>query len=259
VIRKILIAAAEAIEQGLPFVMITVVTADGSSPGKPGHKMIVFPDGRELGTVGGGGVETQAKAEAPAMLARGEGGVRTYDLDPESPGGIGAACGGKVTLAFEVFAGTERILLCGAGHVALAFARLCVDLGYVHTVVDGRADLATSARFPGAAEIVLEPPPEFVRHADLARYSRVVIFTHDHHLDGETLRQLHGRGYAGTIGMIGSARKWKEIRGALAASGVPEDWLVRVRCPIGLEIGSRTPPEIAVSIAAQIVKERNTK
>lgn len=258
-IRKILIAAAEAIEQGLPFVMVTVIASEGSSPGKPGHKMILFPDGTELGTIGGGGVEARAKSEALAMLAQGEGGVRTYDLDPDSPDGIGAACGGRVTLAFEVFGGTERILLCGAGHVAIAFARLCQDLGYVHAIVDGRADLATTARFPGAAEVIVEAPPDFVRHADLARFTRIVIFTHDHQVDRETLRELHGRRFAGTIGMIGSARKWKELRGALAASGVPEDWLACVRCPIGIEIGSRTPPEIAVSIAAQIIKERNSK
>jgi xanthine dehydrogenase accessory factor len=81
-----------------------------------------------------------------------------------------------------------------------------------------------------------------------------VILTHDHALDRETLLALSKTGFWGYVGMIGSRRKWAETRKSLAEAGVPADWLDWVRCPIGEEIGAQNPAEIAVSIAAQIVK-----
>jgi xanthine dehydrogenase accessory factor len=251
----ILRSALEAIERGERLAILTVIEIAGSSPGKPGQKMLVFRDGRQEGTVGGGALENRAKSAALEMIRRGVGGLLTYALDPDSPDSIGTVCGGKVAIAVEVVGPRAQILLCGGGHVALAFARLCGDLGFAYSVVDQRPEMASPARYHDAVEILSESPAQYIRRGSLERFSHVVILTHDHALDRETLLALSQASFPGYIGMIGSRRKWAEVRQALVGSGVPAGWLDSVHCPIGLEIGAQNPAEIAISIASEILKE----
>lgn len=253
--HEILRAAVAALDRGEGFALVTVLEVEGSSPASPGQKMIVRPGGATQGTVGGGAVERLAQEEALTRLASGRGGVRSFDLDPDADDGIGSLCGGMVLMSFEIFAPARRLLLFGAGHVALAFARLCAQLGWAHAVVDGRHELLSSERFPAASARVENDPGEFAAREDLAGYSHLVIFTHDHLLDGAILRAIAPRGYPGYVGMIGSARKWAETRRALETEGIPRPWLDSVHCPIGLSIGSRTPEEIAVAIAAEMIQK----
>jgi xanthine dehydrogenase accessory factor len=248
-------AALDALERGEAFAWVTVLSVQGSSPGQPGQKMIVYPDGRQEGTVGGGGLELRASQDALALLREGHGGVLVYQLDPDEPGSIDALCGGNTTMAVEVFPPAVHLLICGAGHLGLALARQSIELCYVCTVVDARAELATRERFPRAAEIHVEPPPDLVRRSGLSRYSHVIILTHEYDLDRQTLEAVWRTGFEKYVGMIGSRRKWMELRSRLIEAGLPSDWLDRVRCPIGLAIGARTPAEIAVAIAAEILQE----
>lgn len=243
-----------AIERGERIAILTLIEAVGSSPGKPGQKMIVYGDGRQEGTIGGGALEHRARNAALEMLARGDGGLLSYALDPDSADSIGAICGGRATIAVEVAGPAARILLCGGGHVALAFARLCRELGFVYTVVDQRSEMASAARFPDAAEIIIESPARYAAASDLGRFTHVLILTHDHALDRETLLTMHRSGFPGYVGMIGSRRKWAEVRTSLTGEGVPAEWLDTVHCPVGEAIGARNPAEIAISIASQIVK-----
>lgn len=252
---EILRAALGALEAGKTFALVSVLEVDGSSPASPGQKMIVYPDGGTEGTVGGGILELRARDEALAMLVRGRGGVLRLRLDPSAPEGIDSLCGGTAVLAVEVASGGPRVLLCGAGHVAHALARILVELDLAHGVVDPRPEQANAERYPHAATVTAELPPEWIAHGGLAGWSHLVILTHGHALDGATLRAAWGAGFAGYIGMIGSRHKWEETRRGLAASGVGEEWLGRVHCPVGLPIGARTPAQIAVSIAAEILKE----
>lgn len=255
---EVLRTALHALEAGEAFAMVSVLEVDGSSPASPGQKMLVYPDGRTHGTVGGGSVEMRAREEAVAMLARGRGGVLRLRLDASAPGGVDSLCGGTAVLAVEVAVGGPRILLCGAGHVAHALARMFVELGLAHGVVDPRPEQTNAERYPHAATITVEPPPDWIVRNGLAGWSHIVILTHGHALDGATLRAAWDAGFTGYVGMIGSRRKWVETRRELTASGVPEAWLDRVHCPVGLPIGARTPAQIAVSIAAEILKESLT-
>jgi xanthine dehydrogenase accessory factor len=250
--------ALAALERGESFAWVTVITVEGSSPGQPGQKMIVYADGRQDGTVGGGALEQRAAQEARALLAQGRGGILQYQLDADSPGGIGALCGGKATLSVEVFPPTVHILLCGAGHLSLALARQCGELGFAHTVADARPDLATAERFPRARALHREAPAGFIRHSGLDPYTHVVILTHNHEVDSAALEAVWEARYPRYVGMIGSRRKWDEVRAALTAQGVERSWLETVHCPIGLAIGARTPAEIAVAIAAEILQELPT-
>jgi xanthine dehydrogenase accessory factor len=248
-------AALEALERGEAFAWVTVLSVEGSSPGQPGQKMIVYADGRQEGTVGGGGLELTAARDALACLVRGRGGVLEYSLAPDEPGAIDALCGGKTTLAVEVFPAAIHLLICGAGHLGLALARQAAELSFLCTVVDARPVLLAPERYPQAVARHAEAPPDFVGRAGLAPYSHVIILTHEYDLDRQTLEAVWKRGYDRYVGMVGSRRKWVELRARLLEAGVGGSWLDRVHCPIGLEIGARTPAEIAVAIAAEILKE----
>jgi xanthine dehydrogenase accessory factor len=245
----------DAVERGEGFALVTVLTVDGSSPGKPGQKMMLFPDGRQEGTVGGGGLELRAKEAALGMIASGTGGVLRLELDRAAETPVDALCGGTATLVIEVYAPAARILLCGAGHVSWAVSRILAELGLAHLVVDARPETASVERFPHALKVHQESPPRFLERAGTRGCSHVLILTHHHALDQETLLALSRLGFGGWVGMIGSRRKWGEVRRALLEQGVAEEWLDRVRCPVGLEIGARNPAQIAVSIAAQIIRE----
>ncbi len=255
-IADIMRKALAAIERGEPFALITVVESEGSSPGKPGHKMIVYSDGRQEGTVGGALVELRAREAAIEMIARGEGGLLQYELDADKPEGLDSVCGGRMTLVVEVVAPGTHILLCGGGHVSLSVARLCAELGYRHTIADARPEWAGTERFPHAAELAVQEPHDFIREAGTGRFSHIIIFTHDHHLDREALLAVFRSGFSGYTGMIGSKRKWAQIRTMLAEQGISEEQLDLVHCPVGLDIGAKTPAEIAVSIMAEIIKEK---
>jgi xanthine dehydrogenase accessory factor len=256
-ITEVLRAALAAAEQGEAFAIATVITAEGSSPGKPGHKMLVHADGRIEGTIGGGALEQHVRAEALARIAGGEGTVLRYSFDPDSPDNLGLLCGGGATIALEIIAPRIRLLLCGGGHVGLAVAQQCGLLGFLCGVVDPREELVSAQRFPAAIERTAADPPAFVRGGGLRRYSHVIILTHNHALDRETLRAVAESGFDGYVGMIGSRRKWAEIRAALRAEGVDDAWLERVHCPIGLEIGAHTPPEIGLAITGEIIREQH--
>ena len=253
-ITNVLQAAMAAIERGEGFAMASIIEAEGSSPGKPGHKMIVYGDGRQEGTVGGGALENQVREEALTMLQRGAGGLLTYSFDADSTSD-GMVCGGRAVVAVEVVKPPARILLCGAGHVSQALARQFEALGYTYTVVDERAELASAQRFPGAGALVHTSPASWVRGRELDGFSHVIVMTHDHALDQAILEGLAGQSFSAYVGLIGSRRKWATIRKALEDAGIAATWLDAVRCPIGLPIGGGSPAEIAVSITAQIIQE----
>ncbi len=254
-IIDVLKAAVKAIEQGETFAMASVIESDGSSPGKPGHKMLIFSDGRLEGTVGGGQLEHRVIKEAREMIARGAGGMLDYSFDPDSTDSIGMMCGGRATVAVEVVIAPARVLLCGGGHVARALGRQLSELGLVHAVADDRPEVATPEAFPHAAEIIHTSPARYVAEVGLERFTHVIVMTHTHALDSKTVHAVAQTGFQRYVGLIGSRRKWEKIRGQLAEAGVPEAWISRVHCPIGLEIGAHTPAEIALSIAAELVKE----
>ncbi len=256
---EVLRAALAAVGTGEPFALVTVIEVEGSSPGSLGQQMIVYGDGRQEGTVGGGALEARSVRDALAMLRAGRGGLLTYSLDPDSAEGIGAVCGGKALLSVEVSAPAGRILCGGAGHVSFAFARLCRELGLPYAVVDSRAEQVTAERFPGALALHAFPVHEWIERNGLAGFTHVVLFTHNHVLDGKALLAAARTGYTGYVGMIGSRRKWQEVRTTLLEAGVDEAWLARVHCPVGLPIGARSPAEIAVSIAAEILQESRVK
>lgn len=142
--------------------------------------------------------------------------------------------------------------LFGAGHVNREVAVLADRIGLDIAVYDDRADLASEERFPMAAERISDPVPEWERIATIGPRDYVLVATRGHTHDYTLLRWLLGRSTA-WLGMVASRRKWKVVKKSLIEEGFPEEAITRVHSPVGLDIGSETVPEIAVSIVAEIV------
>ncbi len=161
----------------------------------------------------------------------------------------------RYTVHLEV---PPTLLIAGAGHVGQALARLAVDLDFHVVVIDDRADYASRERFGPRVELVVDDIAAALRTRAIDPGCYVVIVTRGHQNDEKALDAVI-RSSAGYIGLIGSRRKSRLILDDLRATGVPDDLLSRVHTPIGLPINAVTVPEIAVSIAAQLVQVRRTQ
>lgn len=248
--------AAALSERGVACALAVVVRATGSVPGKPGATMLVTVDGTSRGTVGGAGLEEKVKAACQDALRRGRGDVLSFDLANWRPGGLDSVCGGTVEVAIHLVRPTPHVLLVGGGHCSRALAKVLDVLGWGHTVVDSRAAYADADAFPHARGVVHATPAEFVRdEEDIARFTHAYLLGHSHHEDGDALIALLKRGFPGVVASVGSRAKLHAFRKRALAAGVPEADFARVRCPVGVDVGASTPPEIAVAVAAEIVRD----
>ncbi|MBM3317156.1 MAG: XdhC family protein [Candidatus Eisenbacteria bacterium] len=155
----------------------------------------------------------------------------------------------------EVFGPAGRVYLCGGGHVSLALSRVLAALDFHITVLDDRPEVATLAANEWARAKVIVPFGEAGSRIPDGPDVYAIICTPSHRADEEVLRQLAGRPLR-YLGMLGSRRKVAEILARLRRDGYTDKALGRLRAPIGVQIGSRTPAEIAVSIAAEMIAVR---
>lgn len=156
---------------------------------------------------------------------------------------------------FLPFAPRPEMYVFGAVDHAAAVARVGQFLGYRVTICDARARFATRERFPDADEVVAEWPDEFLRRAPVDERTAICVLTHDHKFDVPLLK-VALETPAGYIGAMGARRTTETRNERLRAEGVTHEQLARIHAPIGLKIGSRTPEEVAVAVAAEIVATR---
>ena len=219
-------------------VLATVVRVTGSAPRHEGARMLVRPGGRSEGTVGGGEVEERSRDAAEEMLASGEPAHRMLEVPTQ--------CGGRVEVHLELFGIPRRLVVVGGGHVGAAVARLAASVGYRVTVVDPH----------GAPRLDDEPGVEVVVSGDPAVLeemapggTQVMVATGNREDDARWAVEALRRGFAGA-GVIGSSSKARVIRRAVEEAGLDPGLL---RCPVGLDIGSETPEEVAVSVVAELI------
>lgn len=243
-------ALARAAEAGEAVVLCTVIGVNGSAPRSAGARMVVWADGRTLGTVGGGTFE--ARVTTAALEALGHGQPRRYSVHLTRD--LGMCCGGAMDVYLEPLRPTDRLLLFGAGHVARPTALFAREAGWAVTVVDDRDELNTEERFPGC-ERVVKDPRAYARALTGDPRTWVFIVTHEHQLDQDVLESCLPHAWA-WLGMIGSKTKVARFRLRLEAAGVPREALARVSAPVGLDLGAETPEEIAISVLAELVRVR---
>ncbi len=253
-VHEVLSLVAEAAREGHGAVLATVLTRRGSSPGTPGQKLGLTADGRCMGTVGGGSLERRVLRAMMELLGRceTEGAPEPAVLSLSLGASLGMCCGGGVEVLLEPFAAAARVGVVGAGHVAGALVPVLGGLGFGVTVVDDREAWAVPARFAGA-RVVLGS------HAALGPWvpvrGAVLVMTHDHALDQEAIAWALRAGYA-LVGGVGSRAKIARTRRRLEAQGFAPEDIARVRMPLGLAVGARSPAEIAVAIAAELIAWR---
>jgi xanthine dehydrogenase accessory factor len=322
-----------------------LVETRGSTPQKAGALMLVYADGSQAGTLGGGCVEAEVKRRALAVLARGEPEVARFQLDSDYGWDDGLICGGRMQVLVDPLAAGERygyfeelaarlergagateaivfeekrpelpltasflfdeegrlaasmrinlperaaalvrdalkpfsarplpyvqagvsylpalprcrLVIVGGGHVGKAVGALAADLDFDVWVIDDRQEFVSQERFPAAQRRLCGPIEEVLPKLEITRDTYCLIVTRGHNHDEEALYHLADRG-ARYVGMIGSRRKIKMIFEDLRNEGVSAEALSKVYAPLGVDIGSQTVPEIAVSICAELVAHRN--
>ena len=252
--RRLTREALRLLEAHQSFVRATVVRTVGSVPGKLGASMIVRADGSSLGTVGGAALEERVKALAESVFRARHGDLHHFELSRDRPGGIPSLCGGSVDIALEFVAARPNLLLWGAGHVAQALAALLPTLEVDYSVADDRPDLASAERFPAADRVEVVAPADLFERFDPAAFTHLYVLGYDAEKDRAALRTALER-FPNFIGMISSEAKRSQMFRTLRTEVVAAEALARVHAPVGLDIGAESPPEIAVSIVAEIVRQ----
>src|SRR5579864_13396 len=245
--QEVFAAVADALERGEAAALVTIVSTRGSTPQRIGAKMLVFADGRIVGTIGGGCYENDAFWKAREALTHRRPQLVHYELSDDFAQETGLICGGQMDVYIEPIEPSPELYIVGAGHVGLHLARLAQEVGFRVHVVDDREKFANRERFPTAAEVLAEDIPAWIDKTNIPSHAYVVVVTRGHTNDLEALRALAPRDLR-YLGLIGSRAKVARIYEALVEDRMPPERLQRVHAPIGLDIGAVTPQEIAVSI-----------
>jgi xanthine dehydrogenase accessory factor len=341
--RDVLRQLIAAIRAGRPVAWCRLVETRGSTPQKAGAAMLVYQDGTQAGTLGGGCVEAEVKRRALGLLAENRSEVCTFQLDSDYGWDDGLICGGRMKILVEpvgpgtpteyferlaelieqgqgcteaivfdaevsglpapasylfnsescLLAGLRtgpdippqigdqlrpldrrptayaalgvaflpvlprcRLVIVGGGHVGKAVGDLAADLEFDVWAIDDRPEFVQESRFPRAERRMSGPIDRLLPNVEITPNTYCLIVTRGHGHDQEALFHLADRG-ARYVGLIGSRRKIKMIFENLAAEGVSREALAKVHAPLGIDIGSQTVPEIAVSICAELVAHRN--
>ncbi|MDH6514591.1 xanthine dehydrogenase accessory factor [Streptomyces sp. SAI-208] len=234
---------AESVAAGAPVTVATVT--DGPAP--RGATLAVWPD-RVAGTLGTTGLDVAVTADARGELALGATGSRHY-------GPRGERREDAVGVFLHSFAPPPRMLVFGAIDYAAAVARIGAFLGYRVTVCDARPVFATPKRFPEGVEVVVDWPHRHLSGTATDDRTVICVLTHDPRFDVPLLEEALRRP-AAYIGAMGSRRTHDDRLKRLAEAGLTEAELSRLRSPVGLDLGARTPEEVAVSVAAEIIALR---
>jgi xanthine dehydrogenase accessory factor len=242
-------AVAAAVRADEPVAVATVI--DG--PGVVGARRVIWPAEREApggtGTLGSGDrLDAAVDDDARGMLAQGVTGVRRYG--PEGERRLD-----ELGIFVQSFAPPPRMLVFGAIDFAAAVARAGKFLGYRVTVCDARPVFATAARFPDADEVVTEWPHRYLSRVVVDERTVICVLTHDPKFDVPLL-EVALRTPAAYIGAMGSRRTHDDRLARLREIGMSDGELARLRSPIGLDLGARTPEETAVAIAAELIQLR---
>ncbi|MEU9009121.1 XdhC/CoxI family protein [Streptomyces sp. NPDC048479] len=244
--REVFAAAVSAAAQGEAAAVARIT--DGPAEVR-GRALLVRPDGSYDGVLGGHPeLDRTAAAEARALLDAGRTGTVVVGED-------GSRCGQPLTLLVESSVPAPRMIVFGAIDFASALVRVGKFLGYHVTVCDARPVFATRTRFPEADEIVVDWPHRYLESTEVDGRTVLCVLTHDAKFDVPLL-ELALRLPVAYIGAMGSRRTHEDRNKRLREVGVTELELARLRSPIGLDLGARTPEETALSIGAEIVAKR---
>lgn len=251
-------AISEVESNGDSVALCTVVKSEGSTPRHLGSKMLVYPDGHFLGTVGGGELEHRVLDEARLAISDGKARLLHYNMTDPARGDPGV-CGGQLEVFVEPILPAETIVVIGGGHVGKAVAHLAKWLKFRVAVSDDRQEFCNKETVPEADAFYVCPMEELPSRLTIDHRTYLILTTRGSAVDVPGLPALLDTG-AAYIGVIGSRRRWATTVKELQDRSVSMELIGKVRSPMGLELQAETPEEIAVSIMAEILmlRERGT-
>src|SRR5689334_4973761 len=173
--QEVFAAVAAALERGEPAALVTIVSTTGSTPQRVGAKMLVFGDGRIVGTIGRGCYENDAFGKAREAIVNRRPEMVHYELSDEFAQEAGLVCGGQMDVYIEPIEPSPELYIVGAGHVGFHLARLAGEVGFRVHVADDREKFANADRFPHTAEIVVDDIPAWIARTTLPAHAYVVI------------------------------------------------------------------------------------
>ena len=224
------------LEAGETHCLATIVTSNATD-GTPGSKVVVLGDGTLDGSMGSQNLDSAIRDQALSALEEKKSHIAEID--------------GGVRVFLNVICAEDRLLICGAGHIAIPLARFANDVGFIVTVLDDRSDFARRSRFPGCTTIA-EDFTIALRDMPLGPSTYVVIITRGHEHDVDCLVEILNR-QAAYVGLIGSRRRVSFVLQWLEEKGFSRERLKGVFTPIGIPIGAESPEEIALSIVSELV------
>jgi len=251
-------------QEGCSGALATIVRRLGSTPRKDHAKMLVRQDGSFVGTVGGGCVEAEVWRHANQVMESGRATLVKYELTQEDTENEGLVCGGTVEIFIEPVIPEPTLILMGAGHLGQAIAEAADRVGFQVVVLDDRESFANRERFPRAREVIVDSFRTGLSRTTVTVNTFILVITRGHSHDHAALEQAI-KTEARYVGLVGSRRKIQLIVENLLEQGYDPERFKRLYAPIGLAIGSETPEEIAISVAAELiairkgVHERNHK
>jgi xanthine dehydrogenase accessory factor len=250
--RPIYTALNEAQQNGIPVALATVIETQGSMPRHAGAKLLIYGDGRSVGTVGGGAMESKVIEAALNTLQTGKAQLLTYTLNSLDDGDPGI-CGGTATIFVEAIGLQPTLLVIGGGHVGQALCELGQWAGYRVILSDDRPEYCNPQVVQGLAGYIVCKPAEIVQQVEIGAQTYIAAVTRGLPVDIGLIPTLLETP-APYIGLIGSRRRWAITAKALMEEhGIRPEALARVHAPIGLELEAETPKEIAVSILAEVI------
>jgi len=245
-------------EQGRRAALATIVRRRGSAPRKDSAKMLILDDGTTYGSVGGGCVEGEVWQKARTVLETGKSEFVSFTLNETDAANEGLICGGTVDIFIEAIMSDPRLFILGAGHLGRAVTPLAKSVGFAVTVIDDRESFASRKRIPDADAVAVRPFENALDGFTIRRNDFVLVVTRGHSHDLVATEQAI-RTDARYVGLVGSRRKIKLIVDTLLEKGIPAERFQRLYAPIGLDIGSETPEEIAIAVVAELVAVRKGK
>jgi len=241
--------------EGRSGAVATIVNSRGSIPSFQSAKMLIRDDGSIAGTIGGGCVEAEVWQAAREVIASEKPRTLSFDLNQDPKYDTGLVCGGTLEIFIEPVLPVPLLYIFGAGHVAIELFKVARNAGFDCIVIDDREAYANAERFPGAQQVIAKDFDNALDELTPTESSYIVIATRGHRDDMRVLRwavQTPAR----YVGMVGSKRKAITVFRELTREGLKSDLFDRVHSPVGLDIGTVTPAEIAVSIVAEMIAAR---
>ncbi|MCJ7689242.1 MAG: XdhC/CoxI family protein [Clostridiaceae bacterium] len=253
--EKILKEIYESLASGKKSALVTITEIKGSTPRKKGSLMAVWEDGRIEGSVGGGNIEFVVIEKAIECIKEEIDSEFEFELNDE--GDLHMQCGGKATLYVKIFRPRPKLLIIGAGHIGIELFKLAKILDFYTVIFDDRAEFASGKRFEGADEIIVGDIGEQVSKYPINKNTYIIIVTRGHKCDADALK-FTAESDAAYIGMIGSKKKTEFVMKSLMAEGIQREALKKVYAPIGINISSEEPNEIAFGVMSEILLVKNS-